>query len=402
MENVLVEDLRQVCTETFAEPTASVDRVVARPRFRLRIWHFGGRVARGVASAAEWGFGLISLVLGLATLAALPVIQVVTLGYFLESSARVARTGRLRDGLIGVRPAARVGCLAAAIWLSLVPAWLVGSYARSAELIDPGGPVARHWRSGLVVLTLVSLLYVAASCARGGRLRHFLWPWGHPFWVVRRLREGGMYSETRDGLCAFVASLRLPYYFRLGLVGFVGTLAWLAVPAILIGATRRFPPLGLLGAIILAVIVPFLPFLQVRYAVEGHVSALFSRKAIRDRFRRAPWAFAFSLFVLLVAAIPLYFLKIEMIPREAAWLPSLVFVVFLAPARLLTGWAYARSGRRDSPRHWTFRILGRIAITAAALLYVVVVFIGQYTSWGGVASLYEQHAFLLPVPFLNM
>ena len=90
-----------------------------------------------------------------------------------------------------------------------------------------------------------------------------------------------------------------------------------------------------------------------------------------------------------------------MIPREAAWLPSLVFVIFLAPARLLTGWAYARSGRRDRPRHWIFRVLGRVAIIAAAF-YVLVVFIAQYTSWGGAASLYEQHAFLLPVPFLNM
>jgi hypothetical protein len=105
---------------------------------------------------------------------------------------------------------------------------------------------------------------------------------------------------------------------------------------------------------------------------------------------------------MLVAAIPLYLLKIEMISREAAWLPSLVFVAFLAPARLMTGWAYARSGRRDSPRHWLFRALGRLAIIPATVLYVLVVFLAQYTSWGGVWSLYEQHAFLLPVPFLNM
>ena len=402
MENVLVEDELQVATESFGEPAASTEPIIASPRIWFRLWKLTGRVGRGLASAADWVFGLISLVLGLSTLAALPVIQVLSLGYFLESAARVARTGRLRDGLIGVRPAARIGCLATSIWLALVPAWFVGSYAGSAELIEPGGAAARNLRIGQVIVTLISLVYVAISCGRGGRLRDFLRPWGHPFWLVRRLRAGGLYTEARDGLWAFVASLRVPYYFRLGLVGFVGTLAWLVVPAILIGATQRFPVLGALGAILLAVIVPFLPFLQVRYAVEGRLSALFSRRAIRDRFRRAPWAFAFSLFVLLVAAIPLYFLKIEMIPREAAWLPSLVFVIFLAPARLLTGWAYARSGRRDSPRHWIFRILGRIAITVAAVLYVVVVFIGQYTSWGGVGSLYEQHAFLLPVPFLNM
>jgi hypothetical protein len=402
MENVLIEDEQQVGTEAFAEPITSAEPIIASPRIWSRLRNLAGRVARGAASAAEWVFGLISLILGLSMLAALPVIQVLSLGYFLESSARVARTGRLRDGLIGVRPAARIGCVAAAIWLALVPAWFLGSYARSAELIDPGGPAARNLRIGQVIVTMVSLLYIAVSCARGGRLRHFLWPWGHPLWLLRRLRKGGLYSEARDGLWAFVAGMLVPYYFRLGLVGFIGTLAWLAVPAILIGATQRFPVLGLLGAILLAVIVPFLPFLQVRYAVEGRVSALFSRRAIRDRFRRAPWAFAFSLFVLLAAAIPLYFLKLEMIPREAAWLPSLVFVIFLAPARLFTGWAYARSGRRDSPRHWIFRVLGRVAITAAALLYVAVVFGAQYTSWGGAGSLYEQHAFLLPVPFLNM
>jgi hypothetical protein len=48
------------------------------------------------------------------------------------------------------------------------------------------------------------------------------------------------------------------------------------------------------------------------------------------------------------------------------------------------------------------RVLGRISIIPAALLYVMVVFFSQYTSWGGVASLFDQHAFLLPVPFLGM
>jgi hypothetical protein len=355
-----------------------------------------------MASAAEWLLGAVSLILGLSMLAALPLLQFLSLGYFLESSARVARTGRLRDGLVGVRLAARAGGVAAGIWLSLVPAWLVASYARSAELIDPGGPVALSWRIGLFIVTALSIAHVAFSCARGGRPRHFLSPFLHPVWLIRQLMRGGLYAELRDRLWNFVASLRLPYYFRLGLVGFLGTLAWLALPALLIAATARAPLLGVLGALILAVVVPFLPFLQVRYAVEGNISALFSRRAIRDRFRRAPWAFAFALFVLLAAAIPLYLLKIEMIPREAAWLPSLVFVIFLAPARLLTGWAYARSGRRDRPRHWIFRVLGRIAIVPTALLYVLVVFLAQYTSWGGVSSLYEQHAFLLPVPFLNM
>jgi len=157
--------------------------------------------------------------------------------------------------------------------------------------------------------------------------------------------------------------------------------------------------LGILGALVLAMIVPSLPFLQVHYAVEGRVSALFSRRAIRERFRRAPWAFAFALIVLLVAAaIPLYLLKIEMVPRDAAWLPSLVFVIFLAPARLLLGWAYARSGRREQPRHWFLRWMGRLAIIPATLLYVLVVFLAQYTSWGVSRASTTNTRFCFPCP----
>jgi hypothetical protein len=381
---------------------------------------------RGIASATEWVFGVVSLILGLSLLASIPLAQFLSLGYLLESSARVARTGRLRDGFIGVRRAAGVGGLVAGIAVSMVPLWLVGSMAESAELIDPGGRVAGGWRLALAIIVILTFLHIATACLRGGKLRHFLWPVGHPFWLVRRLRRGrraaeardtgalddlvdktqshrgGLYAEARDGFWTFLASLRLPYYFRRGLVGFLGTLAWLAPPAFLIAAGGAAPLLGIIGAVLLAFVVSFLPFLQVHYAVEGRASAFISPRPVRERFRRAPWAFAFALMVLLLAAIPLYLLKIEMVPREAAWLPSLVFVIFLAPARLLVGWAYARSGRRERPTHWFLRIVGRLAVIPVALFYVLVVFFSQYTSWGGFVSLYEQHAFLLPVPFLSM
>ncbi len=360
------------------------------------------RVGRGVAASSEWVFGAIALILGLSVLAALPLLQFLSLGYLLESSARVARTGRLRDGLIGVRRSARIGGLAAGIGLATLPAWLVGSLAQSAELIDPGGAGARGWRIALGVVTVLTMLHVGLACAQGGRLRHFLWPVGHPFWLVRRWRGGGLYAESRDALWEFVTALRLPHYFRVGLVGYLGTLAWLVPPALLIAAGGRWPILGFVGAFWLALVVPFLPFLQVRYAVEGRASALFAPRAVRERYRRAPWAFAFALLVLLVASIPLYLLKIEIIPRGAAWLPSLVFITFLAPARLLVGWAYARAGRRDRPRHWLLRVPGRLAILPATALYVLVVFFAQYTSWSGTASLFEQHAFLLPVPFMGL
>ncbi len=496
MENMLVADDEQVFIAEVDEPEV----LPSRPRLRTRVWRVICRFGRGIASLFEWLFGVLSLVLGLSILAALPILQFLSLGYFLESSARVARSGRIRSGFVGVRKAARVGGVTAGIWLSLVPTWFAGAFARSAELISPGGRTAVFWRGMFVAVTLLAMLHIGVSCLRGGRIRYFLWPFGHPLWLLRRLRRGGLYSEARDGLWAFAASLRIPYYFRLGLIGFLGTLAWLAIPGLLIALVGVAPLLAPIGMLLLAIVVPFLPFLQVRYALEGKISALFSRRAIRQRFRCAPWAFAFSLFVLLLASIPLYLLKIEMIPREAAWLPSLVFVIFLAPARLLTGWAYARSGRGELPRgcslrllsdvddvreipaegknviivaglnsglhyrifdrhgkvivdtddnahrehapriegmrkilegfwaereasgrerrriisavstivgqtirrHWIVRALGRMAIVVTAAFYVLVVFLAQYTSWAGAISLYEQHAFLLPVPFFNM
>ncbi|HEV3122071.1 MAG TPA: hypothetical protein VGY53_09220 [Isosphaeraceae bacterium] len=379
-----------------------VELELAPPRRKVTIRGVVQGIGRAIALAAEWVFGVISLVLGLSILAALPVIQFVTLGYLLEASGRVATSGRLRDGLIGVRRAARVGGVVAGISLALIPLWFVDSQARSAQLISPGRGAALGLRWLLGVVTVLTFLHIFTACVRGGRLRSFLWPFGHPFWLARRLREGGLYTEARDGLWEFVATLHLPRFFRKGLVGFLGTMVWIALPATLIALVGRVPLLGVIGVLALAVVAPSLPFLQVHYAVAGRARALFAMREVRDRFRRAPWAFAFALLVMLTAAIPLYLLKIEMLPREAAWLPSLVFVIFLFPARVLIGWAYARSGRRERPRHWFFRALGRIAIFPAAALYVLVVFAAQYTSWGGALSLYEQHAFLLPVPFLNM
>ena len=158
----------------------------ARPRLRARaLASVCASSGERIASLVEWLFGVLSLVLGLSILAALPIIQFLSLGYFLESSARVARSGRIRDGFVGVRKAARVGGVTAGIWLSLVPTWFVGTYARSAELINPGGRSAILWRVGLfVAVTLLAMLHIGVSCLRGGRIRHFLWPFGHPFWLL--------------------------------------------------------------------------------------------------------------------------------------------------------------------------------------------------------------------------
>jgi hypothetical protein len=379
------------------QPPAVVVTVIPSPERRRWV----RRVAAAIGSASEWVFGALALGLGLALLAATPVAQFLSLGYLLEAEGRVARSGRLRDGLVGVRRAARVGSMVLGAWLWLLPVRLAASLARSAELIDPGGAIARLWRVGLIALIVLTVMHIAIACARGGRFRDFLWPPADPVWLVRRLRRGRFLADARDAVWEFVLALRLPAYFRLGLLGYVGTLAWLVVPVTLMALGRRLPPLIVVGGLLLAVVALVLPFLQAHFAAEGRLAALFEYRVVRQRFRSAPWAFALTLLLSAVLAVPLYLLKVEMIPRETVWLPSLVFLAFIFPTRVLTGWAYARAARRERPRHWAFVALGRLVMLPTAAFYAFFVFLSQYTAWYGIGSLYEQHAFLLPAPFLG-
>jgi hypothetical protein len=353
----------------------------------------------------EWLFGVAVLFIGLAVLAALPVLQFLSLGYLLEAGGRVARTGRLRDALIGVRLAARLGGVVLGAWLFLLPARFVADMAKAAEIINPGGRAATNWRIGLIVLIGLTFVHVATACARGGRLRYFCWPFNF-VWLAFRFCRGGYYSEARDAVWDTVMALRLPYYFWLGFRGFVGAFAWLVLPISLLALSRGTSGLatlaGWMGAFLLAIVLMYLPFLQMRLAATNRLGAVFELGAVRSDFGRAPWAFAVSFVVTLLFALPLYLLKIEIVPSEAAWLPSLVFIVFIFPARLLTGWALSRAAKRQLPRHWFFRWTGRIPLVPAAFFYVLIVFFTQYTSWNGAWSLYEQHAFLVPVPFFGM
>src|SRR5262249_52408384 len=162
------------------------------------------------------------------------------------------------------------------------------------------------------------------------------------------------------------------------------------------------PLVGTVGALLLIAVLPFVLFLQTRFAAEKRFRAFAEIGAVCRQFVRAPWAFAIAFWITLLFALPLYLLKIEIVPQEAAWLPSLVFIVFIFPARLLTGWAYGRSLRRTKPRHWLFGISGLLACFPVAVFYVLIVYFMQFTAWSGLAHLYEQHAFLLPVPFFGL
>jgi hypothetical protein len=363
------------------------------------------RFARWIGSGIEWLFGGLTLAVTLAVFAVVPVLNLLSLGYLLEVSGRVARTGKLRSAFIGFRKAAVFGRLVLGTWLMMLPVRFVSGMWRDAELIAPGSGPAAGWRVALIILTVLTAWHIVWACLRGGKLRHFFWP--APIKFIRWLRQGGQYESARNTVLDYLASLRLLHYLKLGGLGFVGAVAWLIVPVGILILGSLLPPgggvlLGLLGGGLLMLVALHLPFLQAHYAVENRFAAMFELGAVRKLFRRAPIAFWFALLITLLFSLPLYLLKIEFPPQEIAWLPSLFFVVFIFPARVLTGWAVSRALRHEEPRHWFFRWTARLGAIPVVWFYALIVYLTQYLSWHGALSLLEQHAFLVPAPMLSM
>ncbi len=357
---------------------------------------------RITGSAAQWCFGLLSLVVGLAFLAAIPLVQFLSLGYLLEVGGRIARTGRLSEGFIGVRRAAHVGSIVLGTWLILLPLRYLATFERDAQLIDPDSGITHGWVIAMNVLTALAVMHILGAWARGGRLRYFFLPIINPMRIVRAVFRRGAYREARDAVWDFFVALRLPYYFWLGLRGFFTGFLWLLVPVTFLALGREAPVFSVIGALMLMFVALYLPILQTRFAAENRAKAMFEVRAMRETFARAPLAFFVALFVTLALALPLYFLKIEMVPQEVAWMPSIAFVLFMLPARFACGWAYARASRRETASRWFLRVPSKALLIPVVAIYVAFVFFTQYTAWNGIWSLYEQHAFLLPVPFGEM
>jgi hypothetical protein len=417
---------------------------------RMRSFPF--RVVDLGVSVIGWCFGFASLLIGLAVIAVIPVVQILSLGYFLEVCGRIGRTGRVREGFIGIRKAARVGSLVAGTWIMLLPIRYVSAVWYAAYLIDPSSPNTRILRVVQLVLTVLIISHIVAAWYCGGRFRHFFWPVVAPFsvmiWVMRYIAAtpylrkilnetagaisprfvedfcnvkpitdwflpailikglvtGRLFSKACDGLWDFVSSLRIKYYFWLGFRGLLGSIAWLIVPAsLLMGATTltNGPAVlcGLFGVLSMSVVIIYLPFAQAHFAAEGKWSALFNISAIRHAFVRAPLRYWFSLLILLAFAIPLFLFQIEKTYEELEWMESLFFIALMLPARFLVGWAYARGRHREQKSIWPLTWATRFAQIPIVLTFVFFLFVSRYISMNGVWSIYEQPAFLIPAPF---
>jgi len=373
-------------------PDASVQQSVF-----VRAWN-------GFYAAIGWCFGLACLIAGLAVVAAIPVVNLVGLGYLLFACGHIASTGRFRDGFVGVRRAGRLGGAILGVWLALWPARMLASLRDSAMVVSP--EKAGFWIVALWVVTGITILHIAWALMRGGKFRHFVWP--APIRLFFWLGESNKFATARDALWKTVAGLQLPRLFWLGARGFAGTVLWLIIPVGLMVLASLIPHnagilVSLLGGLLMMFVVLLLPFLQVWFAKEGRMRAFVEVWPVLKLMGRSPFRCWIALALTLTSSLPLFLLKVELTPAEITWLPALFFVVFGLPARLISGWAMGRAIYHEPLKSGWALWLSRLAAFGLAVpfifTYVLILFFSQFISWNGTLSLLEQHAFLIPSPF---
>ena len=417
---------------------------------RRRSWVF--RIIDFIGSLASRLFGIASVIFLLAVAANIPILQFLSFGYLLEVTGRLARGQKVRKAFIGLTKATRIGSAVLGAWLLLIPVRFASQFWLEAYLIDPTSQATRVMRIVQIVLIVLTVAHIGAAWFCGGKLRYFFWPIVAPFsfmvWTARRfagssffrkllgitvgwlspsivddicgaqpisdwflpaifwkkIRHGGAYQAARDGVWDFFASLNLPYYFVLGLKGFIGTCLWLFIPtSLLVMSTNLEGPMavltGVFGSLIAIPVFSILPFVQAHYAVDGKFRRFAEPRAVIRNMGRAPFAHILALLLTLVFALPLFLLKVEEIPTELLWTLSIVFVVFTWPAKFVLGWAYHRGTKREERHRWWIRYPVFMLAGPISFSFVLILFFTRYITWNGAWSLVENHVFLLPAPF---
>lgn len=351
-------------------------------------------------------YGLVGLVLLLAVIAAIPVVNLLALGYLLAAEGGLARSGRLADAFPLLRVSPRITSLALGFWVWLGALALLSQVAADAQLIDPGSELAYRLARARTVAWLVVSVHLCLALARGGSLGCFFRPIKNAFWFGRRLLDGTYWDRADAAVCAFLSQLQLREHFLLGLKGYLGAFLWLVIPTGIYAATRETLPGqaggALFGGFLLALVLSWLPFLQAHFAAEGRFAAFRELGTVRKLIRHAPLCWLLAVVLVYVLTLPLFLFKIALLPQDALWGITLVYILSIYPTRVATGWAYYHARQRmeqGRPAWLLLRWLVSLASWALLAAYVFILYFTQYITAYGRASLFEHHAFLLPVPF---
>jgi len=412
-QDIILGQVVPIADRDCQEAEASQPVSTPQPSLTIKKRSWIRRSMSWLARVIQSIFETLSLFTMLAVMTAVPLIQLISFGYLLDVAGKLTNGAKVSEAVRWRAAAGRIGLAVLALILLGLPIRLLTHWATVAEVISPDTNQVGLLRGGAVALTLVVMLHLSWAWARGGRLKHYFWP-APSLWLSQAWRPG-TWLRAADGLIAIIRSFEIPRLFWLGARGAIGTLIWLLPATVIIAVNRngKTGVAGLVGGIAfvcLGIALMYLPMLQANFAADNRLRSMFAVRRVRSDFRRAPWSWLVAmLLTLVVLPIPLYLLKIEPPPPELIWLPTWFFIAFMLPARIACGLAMrrarskaARSKAEPSGKWaWFSRWTVRFLIPPVVGVYLLFVYLSQYVSWDGLQTWVQQHAVLVPVPFVG-
>lgn len=352
-------------------------------------------------------FGTACLILVLAILAAIPGLNVLTLGYLIEPQKRVAESGRLRDGFPLMVLAPRLGCIVFFSLLLLTPIRLQAvRVSDAAVILGAHHPRVVQMQTTLQVMQWIIALHLLLAILRGGTVGCFLRPLKNIIWFLRKSLTRRGRSEISAGTEQVLQLVKPVQHFWIGLKSFMGAVLWLLIPTSLLvvySAPGRTEPifglLSFLGGLLMIPVMAWLPQLQVHQAVTGRFTSIFSVRAARQIVRNAPLSWMVTSVLLYAMTLPLYLAKIKLLPADALLVLTPFFIVLIYPARIMVAWAYHRGMNTSKAAKWPYRWASALMMLPLLAGYAAFLFATPLISELGKAAPLENQAFLGPVPY---
>ncbi len=368
-----------------------------KSRTRLR------RIGTGISWLISGIFGVVSLIVVLAILAAIPIVNLLALGYLLQAEGEVARSGKLRHAFPMLNQARIIGGCLLGIFLCLLPLRYLGDFTSDAMLIDPDSGMTRFLRISTTLAAAGIFLHLLGALAAGGKLIRFFRPIKNIRTLIAEFRSQSFFKERSLAVTQFFHSLQLRKTFLLGFWGALGILMWTLIPTGLYAVADA--PQGpqilitLVGGVMLALVCSWVPILQAGYACEEQFTLYTQLQRGRQLFRRTPLLWTLSLLIGYAMTIVLYLFKIVAPPQDALWLLTTVFIAIIYPARIFIGWVYSRASRKMNEPWRIWRWFWSLVSFAICGFYVFMLFFTRNIGANGKLVLFEQPLLLIPSPF---